>query len=239
MLEGNWKGMPVGKIFKVEDCNYFVLDPLEPDCVLVTVDTAHELKTSNDYTVIQVWARYEQKIYLIHQVRGKFDYGTQEQMVISICYQHSPNYVGIEKKGNGHALLQEIPKKCAIPLIAIERSKDKYTRGFQTEPYVSSGYVYLNQASDYYADFISEISNFSPEAPSQRNGQKLHDDQVDAMMDAIDLLLIKKIKGSAKETAKYEHINVNSHKKAPLSSFSEQIYNQRPVNYTKRSRLFE
>jgi len=190
LLMGNWKIKPVGKIFNINDFQPFAIPPSQYDCKLITVDTALSTKEANDFTVFQCWCRSQKGIYFLAQVRGKFDFGLQLSMLHNFILTHNPNWVGIEQKASGISLLQEIRKLVKVPYLPIQRDKDKYTRGKQTQSYVQSGYVFVNRLADYYTDFVIEVSNFSPE---NKNKAGIHDDIVDPMMDAIDYLLIKNI----------------------------------------------
>ena len=189
LLYGNWKVSKLGRLFRAEDFKVFAIKPADIDKTIVTVDTAQETKTANDYTVMQVWVRSEGKIYLLYQLRGKFEFPEQVRLLASIVIRFKPNNVNVEKKANGSALIQSVKREAGVncPVVPIERNKDKYTRGFECQEWVKGGYVYLNPAEDYYADFIAEATGFAPE---NKEKVALHDDQVDCMMDAIDDLLI-------------------------------------------------
>lgn len=187
LLDGNWKVRPIGKLFSPKDFQIFVIPPREPESKMIFVDTAMSTKTANDFTVMQRWSRYQNCIYLEKQIRGRFDFGTQLQVLCSLIMEDKPNWVVIEKAATGISLIQELRKRLAVPLIEIDRHKDKYTRGFECQGYVQSGYVFVNPHADYYADFMSEVSNFSPE---NKNKLGIHDDQVDCMLDAIYYMLI-------------------------------------------------
>jgi len=189
LLDGNWLFRPAGKLFKADDFKLFAINPREPDLRMITIDTASETKTANDYTVMQVWSR-SNGIYLEKQIRGKYDFGAQLQLLESLIYEVKPHYVSIEKASSGFGLITEIRKRTAVPILAISRSKDKYSRGYEAQGYVKGGYVYVNPQADYYTDFISECAQFSPE---NKNKSGVHDDQVDPMLDAVYYLLIQKI----------------------------------------------
>ena len=184
-LFGNWYVKHTGKIFLQQDFKIFVNSPPTFKCILITVDTAQGLKEKNDFTVMQVWGEFDNKIYLLAQSRGKFDFSTQINVLYSLVINWNPNWVCIELKANGHALTQEIRRRIAVPLIDIPRVKDKYSRARDVEGYVQSGYVYINPSLDYYSSFISEVTAF--------DGTSGHDDQVDCLIDAIYMLLFKKI----------------------------------------------
>jgi predicted phage terminase large subunit-like protein len=190
LLYGNWRIKPTGKLFKIDDFKEFNVLPAVTKKIIV-IDTAQETKSANDYTVMQTWGLYEKKIYLINQFRGKVQFNEQVSILVNMIITENPKFVAIERKSNGSALIQCIRRElssmgsiCAIR--AIERTKDKYTRGRECQGYLESGYIYINPHADYYTPFISEISQFSPE---NKNKSGIHDDQVDCMMDAIDLLL--------------------------------------------------
>jgi predicted phage terminase large subunit-like protein len=192
LLHGNWRIKPSGKLFKIEDFKNYSVKPQFSKKVIY-IDTAQETKTANDYTVMQLWGKYENKIYLTKQFRGKVEYNEQLNIIVSMIADEKPNYICIERKANGIALIQSIKRELAqlgiaCPIRGIERYKDKYTRGSECQGYVQSGYVYLNPHADYYPDFVSEVVQFSPE---NKNKSSIHDDQVDCMMDAIADLLIK------------------------------------------------
>lgn len=190
LLDGCWLYRPQGKLFKARDFNHFVINPRDVDFRIVTVDTAASEKTSADYTVMQIWSRSENRIFLESQTRGRFDYNTQLNLLLNICNTQNIQYIILEEASTGVVLTQHMRNKVTIPMLTIKRTKSKYNRGYLTQGYVESGYVYLNPGADYFNDFISEISAFSPE---NKNKYNVHDDQVDCMMDAIEQLLINKI----------------------------------------------
>lgn len=190
LLYGNWKIKATGKLFRAEDFkNFSGLKPADTERVVITVDTAQETKTANDYTVMQVWCRAHGRIYLMAQARGRWEFPQQVLMLVNLCLNYKPNFVTIERQANGSALIQSMRRheSISVPIRQIDRKKDKYTRGFECQEWVKGGYVYINPASDYYADFIAEATGFAPE---NKDKSSMHDDQIDCMMDAIDNLLI-------------------------------------------------
>ena len=190
LLEGNWRIMPSGRLFKREWFKQFVIMPKNGK-VAIFVDTAQETGTANDFTVMQVWIEYDDKLYLVDQFRDKVEFLEQVEQLALMCTKYKPTFVAIEKKANGSALIQTLRGRVpGIKIRPIERKKDKYTRGYECQGYVESGYVYLNQHLSYYYDFMSEVVQFAPE----NKNKNVHDDQVDCMMDAIEQLLINKVK---------------------------------------------
>lgn len=199
LLYGNWKIKSTGKLFRVEDFkNFSGLKPADTERVIITVDTAQETKTANDYTVMQVWCRAQGRIYLLSQSRGRWEFPQQVLMLVNLCLNYKPHFVTIERQANGSALIQSMRRheSISVPIRQIDRKKDKYTRGFECQEWVKGGYVYINPAADYYADFIAEASGFAPE---NKDKTSMHDDQIDCMMDAIDHLLINYVSAKPKQ----------------------------------------
>lgn len=190
LLEGNWKFRPTGKLFKAEWFQTFHLPIADRQGSIIVCDTASDIKSANDYTVFQLWTFKDGRIYLESQLRGKWEYSLQLQLLRSFILNNHPNYVCIEKAATGHSLLQDLPREVGVPLIAMTRNKDKYARAYESQPYIQSGYVYLNPKSDYYSSLISELLQFSPDNKTKNT---VHDDQVDCLVDAIYQLLVKKI----------------------------------------------
>ncbi len=186
LLFGNWKIKAEGNIFKQSDFILFTRTPSDIYYKIITVDTAQKTKESNDYSVFQCWAKAKNGIYLINQVRGRYEYPDLKLLFKSFVAKHyDVREIYIEDSVSGTALIQEVTRELKKPINSIIRSKDKYTRAYDCQGYVKSGYVYLDCMSDYYSDFIGEVTCFNAE------GTHKHDDQVDCMMDAITKLLIE------------------------------------------------
>lgn len=191
LLEGNWFVKPTGKVFKSHDFKIFAIAP-KFEVKIITIDTAQQTKTANDYTVAQVWGRADGKAYLVEQIRGKFDFLQQVQVIKNLAIQHKPNWVIIEQAANGLPLLQTLRKEAHLPLFTITRNKDKYQRAMEIQGYIQSGYVYLDPAAAYYPELMAELTTFSENA-KERAKLGAHDDQVDALVDAVYYLLYNKI----------------------------------------------
>jgi len=190
LLMGNWRIVPSGKLFKIEWFQFYNVTP-DFETKIITVDTAQETGNANDYTVAQVWGLSKNRIFLIKQFRGKVEYTEQFEVISNMCIANGVKKIYIEKKSNGHALIQGLRRRLAdlgypIGVVDVPRYKDKYTRARECSEYIQHGFVYLNKYADYYMDLVSEVVQFAPE---NKNKRKIHDDQVDCMMDAIEILL--------------------------------------------------
>lgn len=161
----------------------------------IFADTAMKTKESNDYSVFQCWGLGDDgKIYLLDQIRGKWEAPELRRRAIDFWNAHLPRalHTGavrkmcIEDKASGTGLIQDIRTSAKIPVEAIERSTDKYTRVCDGLSYIEAGLVCLPEDAPWVNGFIDECEAFTP------NNTHEHDDQIDPMMDAIkDMLAVE------------------------------------------------
>jgi len=160
--------------------------------LLITCDTALKTKEHNDYSCLELWGRLNNKAYLIDLIHGKWE--SPELLTNSRAFwkkhtadprRSNPRFV-IEEKAAGTGLIQQM-KREAIPVEGIERNIDKVTRVKDAQPFIEIGCVVLPQDNSvpWLKDFISECAQF------RADGKAPHDDRVDAMADAIKILLGK------------------------------------------------
>lgn len=174
---------------------YSVLPPLKYRTIYA--DTAQKTKEHNDYSVFQCWGHgADGKIYLIDQIRGKWEAPELERMAVDFWNKHKAfddkqgalRRMRVEDKASGTGLIQGIKTKHRIPIDGIERTIDKYTRVNDVLGYIESGYVCIPENAPWVADFVSECEAFTADDSHQ------HDDQIDPMCDAIkDMLADNKL----------------------------------------------
>lgn len=145
----------------------------------IYADTAQKTGQDNDYSVFQLWGTTStgQK-YMLDQLRGKWEAPELLEQGRAFWIKHKakkPRAMKIEDKVSGTGLIQTL-KREGIPIVAIQRNKDKITRAFDAAPMIESSNVYLPRNANWLSDFLSEASIFP-------NGK--HDDQLDPMMDAV------------------------------------------------------
>lgn len=171
---------------------YAVLPKLKYSVVLG--DTAQKIKERNDFSVFEHWGLGEDGyLYLIDLIRGKWEADELKKRAIAFWIKAKRlengtcRYMGVEDKSSGTGLIQQIKKesKIRIPIKAIPRNTDKYTRFMDAQPYIESGYVKLPTQAPWLSDYLAECERLTPEF-------KGFDDQIDPTMDAIDLMLDKK-----------------------------------------------
>lgn len=198
MPRANWESLyqqnpmiPGGEFFKEEWWNYYKAYPLFRSR-MIYADTAQKTKEQNDYTVFQCWGvSLSGQAYLIDQLRGKWE---APELIINAkaFWNKHKNYIkdnsvltklAIEDKVSGTGLIQTL-KRDGLPVVAIQRDKDKITRAYDVSPLIESGNVFLPESAPWLSDYLLELSQFP-------NG--VHDDQVDPTMDALTDILGKSI----------------------------------------------
>ena len=155
------------------------------DCTFVKGNS-----NSGDYVVGQRWVRNKANRYLIAQQRGRWSFTeTLEKMerwsgddpVLS-PHGRLVHRRLVENKANGPAILDVLQDKIA-GLKPVNPKTSKEARAQAVTPEIESGNVYLPLPSDpgneWVYDFLSEVRNFPHD---------LHDDQVDALTQALSEL---------------------------------------------------
>lgn len=187
VFAGQYQQNPVvagGNLFKTEWLQeYDVLPKLKWRAIYV--DTAQKTKERNDYSVFEHWgAGIDGRAYLIDLVRGKFEAPELEATALMLWAKSKgldPEKCGhlrkmaVEDKVSGTGLIQAVKRK-SIPVVAIQREKDKYTRALDAVPAAASGLVSIPRFAPWKLAFLSEYAAFPDGA---------HDDQIDPFMDAV------------------------------------------------------
>lgn len=150
-------------------------------------DTAQKTGERNDYSVIQLWGKAETEgggIYLVDQVRGKWEAPELERTALAFWEKHRGKNVRglrVEDKVSGTGLIQSLKRK-GVPVTGIKRDRDKYTRGLDAAPWIATGMVHLPENVEYANALRVELQMFDGIGTG-------NDDQVDPMMDAINEML--------------------------------------------------
>jgi predicted phage terminase large subunit-like protein len=156
---------------------------------LIAADTAQKTKEHNDYTVFQAYGIKDFNIYLIEQLRGKWEAPELERNFIDFYNKHKGNNTQttgrlrgaiIEEASSGTGLIQNMQRRNDMIIYPKIRTKDKLTRAMDTVPYVAQGRVFLPSEAPYLFDFKKEFRDFSA------NDTHQHDDQIDPLMDVVD-----------------------------------------------------
>ena len=179
-----------GEVIKTEWFKYYSPNDTELIRIFITGDTAQKTAEHNDFSVFCVWGRTETKLRLLDMLRGKWESPELKKNAHALWSKWENGVNGcpcnafyIEDKASGTGLIQEIQRDSAIPIIPVERIKDKLTRVEDALPYIESGRVELPISPEYGFNpvFISECESFA------RDMSHLHDDIIDNLCDGINL----------------------------------------------------
>lgn len=181
-----------GEIIKGEWFGYYKQPPIIKQRI-VYADTAQKTAERNDYSVFECWGKGDDgKLYLLDLIRGKWEAPELERRAIAFWNKHKGSdavvlgqlrQMKVEDKASGTGLIQGLKAKAQIPVVGIERTKDKYTRLMDVLGYIESGYVMLPEDAPFTSDFLAECEAFTAD------DSHMHDDQVDPMIDAINDML--------------------------------------------------
>ena len=160
------------------------LAPTHFQSMIISVDTAYKKSERTDYSVC-VLAGMDQlgDIYIIDVIRRRIEFPELKQQLIHLnTYWRGRALRGIyiEDKASGMSLIQELKRESGMAIIPYKLgAHDKVARVNAILPIIQGGRVYLPESAPWLDDFIEEATSFP-------NGK--HDDQVDALTMAIDVL---------------------------------------------------
>jgi predicted phage terminase large subunit-like protein len=143
--------------------------------IIQSWDVANKQGEENDYSVCTTWLVHENKYYLMHVLRGRFEFPSLRTEVLKLANLHKPAHILIEDAGVGTALIQEL-KTADFSVIAVKPMYDKKIRMSIQSVKFSSGQVFFPKEAPWLADLEAELFAF----PSGR-----HDDQVDSISQAL------------------------------------------------------
>jgi predicted phage terminase large subunit-like protein len=190
LLGGNWRVRESGGMFKADWWQYYTAPP-PLEYRTIYADTAQKTGQENDYSVFELWgkSRTGQAVFL-DAIRGKWE--APELLVRArafwVKHKEKPDPAPlrafkVEDKVSGTGLIQTL-KREGIPMLAIQRDRDKVTRAHDASPLIESGNVLLPRDAPWLSDFLAEAGAFPLGA---------HDDMVDPMMDAVTDMLNKPV----------------------------------------------
>jgi len=169
-----------GSLLKRGWWQWYDKPPDKFDRVVQSWDCSFKDSDGSDYVVGQVWGMKGIDCYLLDQVRGRMDMPTTVEAVEMVSEKWpDTKRKFIEDKANGPAVMQILSRKLS-GIIAVNPEGGKLARASAVSPHIESGHVFLPKFYSWAQDFVEEAAAFP-------NGQ--HDDQVDAMTQAINQLM--------------------------------------------------
>lgn len=150
---------------------------------VMTVDAAFKDEAQNDYVAIQVWGKTNANMYLIDAVKKHLNFPNTVLEIRRLRGMYDKCKITlIEDKANGSAIITMLRSEMT-GVIPIEPNGNKVSRVQAILGAIESGNVYLPHGKKFTEDFINECSSFP-------NGA--HDDQVDAMSQALNRLIYQR-----------------------------------------------
>lgn len=147
----------------------------------IGLDLAYSERTSSDYSVAVVMARAGNDYFVVDVVRAQLPAPSFAARVRALLLKYPTAQVRWYAAGTEMAAAQFFRKE-GIPISALNPKGDKFTRAMPLAAAWNRGSVLLPSYSVPWAeDLVSEVKSFT-------GVRDLHDDQVDAMAAAYDLL---------------------------------------------------
>lgn len=147
----------------------------------IYADTAQKTGQENDYSVFELWGRSTTgQAVLLDLHRGKWEAPELLTEARAFWLKHQSGTaplraMKVEDKVSGTGLIQTLRRE-GIPIVPVQRNRDKISRAYDAAPFIESGNVLLPMWAHWLAGFVAEAEAF----PSGAN-----DDQLDPMFDAI------------------------------------------------------
>ena len=165
--------------------------PAKYDYRFITCDTAMTTKSYSDFSVLQLWGYRDAKIYLIDQRRGKWEAPELEAELLDFEKKSRATSqtdgilrkIIIEKKASGIGLIQSAGRVMRTPIEPYVPDNDKLTRVMSALPQIKAGNVVLPESAPWLNGLLTEIAAFTADDSHK------HDDQIDTMTMAINLVL--------------------------------------------------
>jgi len=213
-----------GNLIKTEWWQKYPSD-LSPESfatLVIGVDTAFKKTETADYSVACV-AGIDRNgdIYIVDIIRGKYDFPELKTRMIRLNNKWRGKGLRgmyIEDKASGQSLIQELKRESGIAVIPYKIVHDKVARVNSILPLVEGGRVFIPENAQWLDEFIDETVSF----PSGN-----HDDQVDAMTIAIDVLSRTAISPDAWATHSNPMLSLNNSNKDLGKSLGDVIWGRK------------
>lgn len=175
--EGNILKKDWWQYYNVED---YLEGRMQFDQMIMTLDATFKDGERNDYVAIEVWAKRENRLYLVDLVNEHLDFAsTIRKLQIMRAKYPRLGALYVEDAANGAAIMNTLRHE-VIGMIPVKPDKSKEARVNGVQPAIEAGNVYLPRDRKFSHDFVEQCAKF----PNDK-----HDDMVDAMSMALDRLV--------------------------------------------------
>jgi len=174
-----------GNILKSEWWSYYPEDlhPNNFQTIIIAADTAFKKTETSDYSVaIVAGLTQDGDIYIVEVHRGRWEYPDLRQKLININASwrgKGLRALYVEDKASGQSIIQDLRRESGMAVVPYKVVNDKVSRVNGITPLIQGGRVHLPEKAKWLDDFVEECTAF----PAGR-----HDDQVDALSMAVDIL---------------------------------------------------
>lgn len=149
------------------------------DYILLSCDTAFSKSETADYSALQVWGIFEHmgipNMILLGCRKSRWSFDDLMTEIKHLHWAHEVDMILVEKKASGQSVIQELQRQ-GLPVYAWTPERDKVARAHAAQPIVKAGRVWMPKTKSWAKDFLIEAQSFPV-------GE--HDDQVDAMVQAV------------------------------------------------------
>ena len=163
---------------------YELTDDMQFEHLILSVDASFKDSDTADYVAMEVWGKRGPNCYLVDLTKKHLNFQATMDRIMQYKALYPISEVLIEDKANGTAIIQVL-RRMIEGIIAIEPRGSKESRVNAISFAIESGNVYVPKNKKFTGDFIEECSQFP-------NGK--HDDQVDAMSQALNRLIWRRSK---------------------------------------------
>lgn len=173
-----YRGQPTdeeGGIFKRDWWKYYTELP-EYAYKVISVDANFKEGNKSDNVAIQVWVKLDSNMYLVEKFKKAIGFVDTIDVLNKIISRNMDyNVIYIEDKANGSAIIDVLTRRYSA-VVPVNPEGGKEARAYAVSPMLESGSIYIKK--EHY-DLVEECSDF----PNSE-----HDDQVDAMTQALNKL---------------------------------------------------
>jgi predicted phage terminase large subunit-like protein len=151
--------------------------------IIIAVDTAFKKTETSDYSVAVV-AGIDNigDIYILDVQRGKWEYPDLKRRLVALNNRwrgHGLRAFYVEDKASGQSIIQDLKRESGLAIVPYKVVFDKVARVNSILPLIEGGRVHLPDEAPWLDAFVEECVTFPGST---------HDDQVDALAMALDVL---------------------------------------------------
>jgi len=168
-----------GAVFRIDWFRRWRVRPDFPRVIVHSWDTGIKPEQIHDPSVCQTWIGWDRGYALIDQYRRTMAYPDLKRAVVSLAERDHPTVILIEDKGSGQSLGQDLRESTRLPVIMVVPQGSKIFRAQRVSPIVEAGHAWVPESAPWMPEWEAEVAQFPAGA---------HDDQVDAMTQALDYL---------------------------------------------------